>query len=461
MKKNLILEVRDKLIKVCAVDTTKRKRVIVSLSVVEFEREVTSGDIRDVFLSFSRKTSYDKIVISLPRKSFLIRYLKLPSQDMAEIKAMLPFQLAKKMFAPLEEIIYDFSIIRGEQGYSKIVLFLIPKNKQNHLVDFIKQKKENQYFVTITSWGLNCWYLFQKRFSKSEDKRFLILVDIDRDGVEFLVNDEETILFSREFGYLGEDDLSEGIRQSITIFEKEFGRAEFSKIVFTGIKKESVLNRGGGIETVFIDGLENYSIAKNLEGKIDKNIFSYASILGLSADNDLSRFDFSPADLKEKRAEVKKSKVYSKLFILGIEILLVLGMFIGKGLFDNYRYLDFLNSKLQEIKIEAKELYSVADKIRILDREIIASPRFSEIAYDLIAAVPQNTQLTLLEFQENGEFSVKGYAEDNSSVFAMKASLNAAEVFEDVKINYASKLKQGSRDLVEFYIYGKIKVSKN
>lgn len=461
MKKKLILEVRDKLIKVCAVDTVKRKRVIVFLSAVEFAREVTSQDINEVFLSFSQKTKYDKIVISLPRKSFLIRYLKLPSQDRAEIKAMLPFQLAKKMFAPLEEIVYDFSVVRREQGHSKIILFLIPKNKQNHLTDFLELKKGNQYFITITSWGLNCWYLFQKRFLKNVDKRVLILVDIDREGAEFLVSDEETILFSREFGYLGDDDLSDGIRQSITIFEKEFSGAEFAKIIFTGIKKESVLYRDDGIETVFIDGLENYSIPKSLEDKIDKNLFSFASVLGLATDNDLSRFDFSPSALKEKKVEVKKSKIYSKLFIAGIEILLILGMFIGKCLWDKYQYLDFINSKLQEIKIEAKELDSVSDKIRILDREIIASPRFSEIVYDLVSAVPKNTRLTLLEFQENGEFSVKGYGEDNSAVFAMKAALNVATVFEDVKINYASKLKQGNRDLVEFYIYGKIKVSKN
>jgi Tfp pilus assembly protein PilN len=457
-EKILVLELSDKVIKLCRVKVTKRKKTIDYLQVIKFSHQITAQDISEAFSKFTKKIKYDRIVISVSRLSFLIRFLTIPSQDRKEIAKMLPFQLSKKLLFPIEEVVYDYSLVPRPNGYSKVILFIIQLKKIANVLEFIERNKIDFSAITITSGGLYNWFVFQEKFLKSKFKYPIVLVDVDKDCAQVLVADSSGIFFSRAFPYSRDEDLLGGINQSWKIFEKEFGKTIFNKIVFTGIKKDAVLEEFSS--KIFIKSVNNFSLSKNVIAEKKYNDFSIAAVSGVSVASDLSKFDFLPSSLKKRRRESKTKRKYLKFLTVGVEIILICGMFLFQFMFGKYQQQNILDSQLRQMKKEVKDLQVIKRKVNILDK-LEKGGTFSEIIFDVVSAVPLDTQLTLMDFKENGDFSIKGYAQEDEQVFAMKTYLNKSDVLEDVKIKYASKIKRDERKMVEFYIYGKRVITKD
>ncbi len=97
----------------------------------------------------------------------------------------------------------------------------------------------------------------------------------------------------------------------------------------------------------------------------------------------------------------------------------------------------------------------VANRLKILDKVFLRGPSFSQMLYEVTSSLPENIQLTLLDFQETGKVFIKGYADDIGSVFSAIEVLNDSELFSGMKIKYASQVKRKGRVRIEFYIQGK------
>ena len=100
-EKIAIMEVSDRLIKVCQVTGSKKIRIVDFLDVYEIPEEISSEKMSE-FFSGLPQAKRTKLVLSLSRRMFLMRYLTLPSQEKQEIKTMLPFQLGKIVIHPIQ-----------------------------------------------------------------------------------------------------------------------------------------------------------------------------------------------------------------------------------------------------------------------------------------------------------------------------------------------------------------------
>ena len=81
---------------------------------------------------------------------------------------MLPFQITKNVPYPLEDIIYDFSLIERGEKKSKVVVFITQKKKLKIISDFLEGFKIYPEFITLTTRGLNDWFKSQKKSIKSK-----------------------------------------------------------------------------------------------------------------------------------------------------------------------------------------------------------------------------------------------------------------------------------------------------
>lgn len=457
-KRNLILEVGEKTIKVCQVRVSRRGRVIDFLKVWEFPSAITPKDIEGTFLKYAR-TRYAHVVFSLSRQFFLVRSLELPSHEREEIKKMIPFQLAKKLPCPLEEIVYNFSLQANvKKGTSSVTIYLITEKKIQQLLGFLEKNRAVFSTITMTSWGLKNWIDFETEFSKPELASPVLLIDSDKDHLEMAVMDRENLIFSRAFFYANDEECQAGLTQSLKILEKEFGKIDFSSIVFTGNRKENVLTMGNLKRGIFIPCAEHFPITKKMRAlpgiqEGEEDAFSFASLLGLALEKNYSRFDFSPQFLKEKRRGRAKKKRFLDIMVVTLEIIFLSGLLLFKYSFDQSAHVRVLNSKLETIREEARELDKAEQKLKILDQRL-GRHSLSAILHDLISSVPEQARLTLLDFRDNGEFSLKGYAGDIAHVFVMVNQLNDSPLLSDVKIKFASKVKRRNQEMVEFYVYG-------
>jgi hypothetical protein len=455
-KEILIIEFGEGFIKTCQVSCAQSKRVITALEAEDVPGALSPEAIEKGFAKLGQ-SKFDEIIISLPRSFFLMRFLELPSSDIQEIGRMLPFQLAKIILCPLDEILYDFSVAEVKEDFSRIIVFIIQKKNISHLFEFIETKNITPSNITISSCGVNNWLILQEKFLKNSIEYPIALIDIDKQNADFLIVNKGNIMFSRSFSYFRHERFLEGIYQSLMIFHREFGKEKFSGAIFTGIRKEEILKETILGESVFIDCLEHASLDKHIETAKGAE-FSFASLVGLSLDKGFKRLDFSPDFLKEKKGSLRKKKRYFESGIIGLEIIIIILIFFLRYTFMQFWYLGFLNSKLKGMKMEVEELDTVARRLKILDTEFLVRPSFSQMIYVVTSSLPSEMQLTLLDFQEDSTVSLKGYADDIGSVFQVVKSLNESGIFRAVKIKYASQVKRASRTKVEFYIQGKIRL---
>ena len=455
-KKTIIVELGDQVIKTC--ETPSKKGAIQLLQVQDLPQGISPEKIEEVFLKLS-KLNCDNITISLPRSLFLIRFLTLPSIDAQEIRKMLPFQLAKVIPYPLSEIVYDFSIAQTQGGGSKVIVFIIQKKKLDNLLKPLQKYKNILPKITITTCGLINWLIFQARFLKKKVSYPNVVVDIDKYNAELLVIADRGIGFSRSFDYASDEQLLSGIKQSMIIFEKEFGKKDFDKIIFTGIRKNKIIEAVRYGEGIFIESWQNFSLKRGLEKQIESNV-SFSSLLGLGEKTKSLELDFSPQYLTKRKATTKKKRQYVEFGFIGLEIIFILAVLLSLYSFDRYFYRDFLDSRLKGMKVEVKEIDKVMRRLKVIDKEFFKGQTFSENLSTVISSLGPNTQLVFLEFQENGEFSLKGYAKDIANVFSIVKNINDSGLFSDTKIKYASQLKRKDRTVVEFYIEGKERGNK-
>ncbi|MFH1504400.1 MAG: hypothetical protein ABIH08_03305 [Candidatus Omnitrophota bacterium] len=454
----LVLEIGERLIKVCGAVISKKEKKIEALEVFEFFEGPAFWEIEAVFLKF-KKLKYEKIIILLSRSSFLIKYMELPSSDLLEARKMLPFQLKKKAFYLPEDAAYDYSIVQTKKNYSKALIFIIQQKRIANILELIKKYKITPKVMTINSWGLLNRFISREEVWEGKTASFFILVDIDKDMAQFLAVDRQGLVFSRAFSHQNEEDILKGVNQSAGIFKEEFPNIEFKKMIFTGLKKEAVFKSIKGVEAVFADSLDSFVLTRGVRSGKELDDFSFAACLGVCCIKNSPKFDFLPEFLKKKKADKKRRKKYLKAFFIAAEIVLLFSIFTFKYISDRYLCLNYLNSALEEISAEAKELEGLSNKLKILKEEPGDRAYFSEAVYNLIMSLPQGAQLTFTDFKDNGEFAIKGYAQNNTQVFSIKSSLNSSGSLKDVQIKYAAKIKQDDETLVEFYIYGKIRGS--
>lgn len=464
-KNVLILEISQNVIKVCQAKTKNKDNSLVYYNAFPLTRDSSDTSNQSAPLSLPSleqfrwvweqlpKIKYDRIYLSLSREFFLIKFLKLPSQNKQELKDMLPFQLSKTLPFPPNEIIYDFSIIEPNPELSKIIIFLIQEKSLANLLDFINNYSLSPSGITITSYGIHNWFLNNNLSSKENST---IIIDIDKSSVEFLVVNSASVLFSRSFPYQEEKEILGGINQSLYIFNKEFSAESIDKTIFTGIKCPEVMSKFTIYTSAFIE--DNYFLLQ--KSSTNNPAYSYAALLGLNLKPILPPLDFSPLTIKAKREHLGKQKYIIKISVIILELLIIFGLLLGKTILDKYKYLKLLNNQLQSIKIQAQNLDTFANRLKVIEKEAKKTARFSDMTVAIISAIPQDTQLTFLDFADNGDFSIKGYTQDMSKVFFLVTALNRSSIFNNVKAKYASQIKRESQNVIEFYIGGKFKVTK-
>ncbi len=112
------------------------------------------GAISAEIASGFRKLGYtsEEIIVSVPRGSVTLRFLKIPSQSPREIEKILKLQAPRYFPYPVEELNSAFGIIRSdEQGYSVVKLVIAHKAVIARFQAFLKGLKPSHLNVGMSS----------------------------------------------------------------------------------------------------------------------------------------------------------------------------------------------------------------------------------------------------------------------------------------------------------------------
>lgn len=441
--KILVLEVSNNLVKVCRAKKRFGKTIIEDLSLLGFDNGVSALNLKEIN---SSQGKVDRLIISLPRRSFMIKFLKLPSESRQEIAGMLEFQLAKIVPYSLDEVLYDFTFIPAGQGYSCVVIYLIQKKKIDSVLEFIKTVDPLKVSITLNSFGVLNWFLYKNH------KGNFFVNDVDVANADFCAIVDKRLAFSRSFEYKSFEEFNLGFKDTLGIFKKELPVDIALDSVFFGIKNHIVNYPEINSSYMPIEAGPKLCFSAPANKAIGLNDCSWVSLLGLALSSDSLQFELTRDFLKPARKNASFKKRWVNLAIIVFQIVMLAGVFGAKYYYSRRAYTKFLTTELKKIKVGDKVGIS-PQQLNLLNRG--SRYQLSRRWLEVIDLLPQETMLELIDFSQNGDFTLRGYTSQINQVFKLAASLKSLKGFKSVKVDYASRAKQKGVERVEFRISGK------
>lgn len=422
-----------------------------SYKIASLEKEqITSSDsdeaIAEKLKFILNKTSFNrnnKLVICIPRYLATVRYLDIPSNDLIEIENIIKLQKSSYLPHQIEELVYGYDILKADQnGYSKIALYLVPKNLINRYLDILKSINFKVDNIILSSYGFVNWY---KYFNK-EITELICMVVINLPYFEFIVISKDKLIFSRAFKAGTEDFLSQ-MQSTLQAYEREKLAAPIKKIILIGKTNETKLLKGH---------LGNFSIEEvNLDINLD-----LPHLIGITLSKVKDSLNFIPPELKEENRFLKIEKEIIKFIVLLILIFIFLAFSFYKNINDKSKYLEKLETQSKNIGKDIRDIEITSRIYSLYQAKLSEKPLAIDIISEIYKIIPSNIILNNLSYQEKEFVILKGTAMDLSSISNLVNTLGKSAYFKNVNLKYVNKQKNINQDSIEFEIACLIKVGK-
>jgi len=353
------------------------------------------------------KVSRDNIVLGIPRKDVILRYLDLPREVEDNLKQVMAYQV--QSFEPTEEekLYYDFALIKNAKADKKlqVLVVMIRKSSLDAHLQVLNQLGVRPSMVTAGSVALANMLL--GALDGGKDKTFL-LADLKHDGMELVVLRGGALVYGRESARPGECSAKQLLLNEIEI---AVGKVRLDPeetiegIILAGEESETALEELGeempgcelmGSRLRFQMSPQNRS---QLKEAITSLGLAYAGIArGLSM-----KLNLLPSDQRLRQ----KRWAYIPTIILGLCLAFILAGFgfrqmiqqkvlIGK-LDQEIKALDASTNRVRKLRIEMvdieKRVSSVGEVLNKRDQNL-------EILRALTGLLPSDTYLTLFRNQD-------------------------------------------------------------
>ncbi|MDD2654470.1 MAG: pilus assembly protein PilM, partial [Candidatus Omnitrophica bacterium] len=362
MEKTLIsvLEITQTHVKLVHAKSGHSGRSVVFVGVKEIKdssNEIISKAVRELISDSKIKPT--NLICVIARGSTIVRNLRLPSQDPAEIEDMLDFQIKQQIPYPKEDIISDYVITaRYKDGYAEVLLVTAHKDVVDKYTHILNAVEVSPSVLSLSSVGIAKWYSFYRASSGKLRSEAVLLVNIDSVVTDLCFCSEGNPVFSRSLSF-GINELNaekiegflEQMHLTLTTYRKEKINPEVSRIVLlTQSSKATFLSQKLNLEfslpVEIINPLANTPINKNAHvGFAAIGDVSLTAIFGLALGLKEDEMNLLP-DSERKKQNLKHFK--KELFFSGSLFILTVLVIVGAAYLNIYKkeqYLKYLDSK--------------------------------------------------------------------------------------------------------------------
>ncbi len=144
----------------------------------------------------SQRLSKDNIVLGLPRKDIILRYLDLPAEVSDNLKQVVLYQV--QSFEPTEEdkFYFDYAPLKGAHDAKRLIvlLIMIRKNTLDGYLDVLRELGIKPAAVVCSSVALANLLLQE---TKAQEKKTCILADLKPGGMEVIALRDGALLHTR------------------------------------------------------------------------------------------------------------------------------------------------------------------------------------------------------------------------------------------------------------------------
>ncbi len=214
-----IIEFTDTHIKLVQVKGSSQQPTITHCEVKALQ-EFSDAELINQVVTLTRlkNVQSDRLILIIPRRFAILKYLRLPSQNMAEIKKMVNLQLPSQIPYAIEDVVYDCEIVEHEKsGYSQVLVMIVHKEVFTRYADIFKRSGLHLTRAVLSSFGVAHWLKFQLAKDKNNVQDITAVINIDFSSTEICFCENQKFIFSRQINY-GSRDL--GVDNFMTLINQ-------------------------------------------------------------------------------------------------------------------------------------------------------------------------------------------------------------------------------------------------
>jgi hypothetical protein len=393
--------------------------------------------LRQEVLNFFRSAGLgkDNVVLGIPRKDVVLRYLDLPSEIEDNLKQVMQYQV--QSFEPTEEdkYYYDYSVLRGS-GASKRLSILLAMVKKSTLDDYLGLLRLfgiRPVAVACSSMGLVNIFLHNRK--DIQDKTY-ILADLKPSSVEVLALRNGTIAYSREVPREGDQGWRNLLLREIDEATSRIRLAPESSL-------EQIVLAGESSESAYAEikaAIPDCKLMKNfIPGKVPGENKVYlqeaASTIGL-AYSGMARKPSVKVNLLPDALKIRQTRwAYVPAAILGLAILALLLALGFHQTVQNRKLLRDLDQKILALTAPVKKAQSyrtqadaLEKRIQFVEELLRGRDMNLEILRELTTILPPDTYLNTYS-NKDGIIQIGGFS---GSPYELVPKLEKSPLLKDV-----------------------------
>ena len=391
---------------------------------------------REIGLFFrSKGLGKDNIVLGIPRKDLILRYLDLPLEVEDNLKQVVQYQV--QSFEPTEEerFYYDFVKLNGDGKPKRlfILLAMVRKALLDEYLQFLLDIGIRPTAVTGSSMALSNMFLRDRKDLR--DKTFL-LADLGLSSMELLALRRGSFAYSREVPKANNqrwgDLMLREVNDAISTLRLE-PRDALEKILLTGESSEAAHADIGAV-------IPECELLKNridfqVPGEYRPRLQEAASCIGL-AYTGMTRRPAVQMNLLPDALRVRRTRwAYVPTVVLGIVILALLAALGFHDLVQNKRLIRRLDQEILLLRSPVERVQSLKTqsdaleaRIRALEDLLRRKDMNLEILRELTSILPADTFLTTYTYRE-GKVQMAGLSGSASDLLS---KLEKSPLLKDV-----------------------------
>jgi Tfp pilus assembly protein PilN len=360
-------------------------------------------DLRREVGQFFRSNGLSKehVVLGIPRKDIVLRYLDLPSEVIDNLKQVIQYQV--QSFEPTEEdkFYYDYLSLKNDAALKKltILLAMVKKTLLDEHIQLMREFGIRPEVVIASSMGLA--NIFLQNRNDVNDKTF-ILADLGSSGIELLALRNGAFAYSRETGKESDQSWKDLVLREVDEAASKLRLGPdgtLEKIVLSGESSESALEeiKAGIPECELLKDSVGFTIPEENKAYFQEA----ASTLGLAFTGMMRRAPIR-MNLLPKELRIRHSIwAYVPAAIFGLACIALLSGLLSHRTYQLRAYAndldrEFNNNKsmVQQVQSLTAQEKTMATKIESIELIVGKRDMNLEVLRELTNILPLDTYLS-------------------------------------------------------------------
>lgn len=448
----LALEIEDEFIKAGLIRNSRGNIVVNNITIFQKGKK----DIEEVIKSLKKFRRYRKnIVILIPPRKGMIRYLELPSHNYDELRAMIEFQLPRYLPYNFGDIVFDFRIVeRKTQGFSKVMVACIRRQFFKEILDTLPYVEKGLYGVFLCG-EVGVDLLIYSRRGRVDTSA---LVDISSEGCVLSIFDSSGVLFMRSLNatsFTGEKDWHMGfeeLERSFIAFGREFSERKIESIILTGsLEYASRFYNYLKDHVQYPVELFNPFEAAQCQSVIKKfNDISFHAVIGSGVEK--KRMNMVPPEFLSKKKSILKKRARFHTAAMVVVIVFEISFIIYKEMDRKKTYLDCIRTEIRKTEPRAREIEEKEKRVSLIKEQLDTEGSALDILREIYRIIPPNISINILIFEKNNSVSIRGTSTTMAEVFNLIPQLEKSPYFEKVISEGTKMRKVKGRVIADFQI---------